>query len=56
MPKVLEYLTPTGTSPFGTWFGKLDAVVAAKLTVVVTRMAAGNLGDRKSVGGGVLDK
>lgn len=55
MLQVLEYLTAEGISPFGTWFGKLDAQAAAKVTVAVTRMAAGNFGDHKSVGAGVLE-
>jgi putative addiction module killer protein len=55
MLEVLEYLTAEGTSPFGQWFGKLDAQVAAKVTVAVTRMAVGNFGDHKSVGSGVLE-
>jgi putative addiction module killer protein len=55
MPQVLEYLTPTGLSPFGKWFDDLEAVVAARVTVALTRMAAGNFGDHKSVGDGVSE-
>jgi len=53
MPQVLEYLTSSGSGRFGKWFDKLDAVAAAKVTVAITRMAAGNFGDHKSVGAGV---
>ncbi len=28
MLQILEYLTSAGVSPFGQWFGKLDAQVA----------------------------
>ena len=55
MRQVLEYLRPSGLSPFGKWFGELDAVAAAKVTVALTRMAAGNFGDHKSVGDGVSE-
>jgi putative addiction module killer protein len=55
MPQVLEYLTPTGLSPFGKWFGDLEAVAAAKVVAALTRMAAGNFGDYKSVGDGVSE-
>jgi putative addiction module killer protein len=55
MLQVLQYLTVSGVSPFGQWFDKLDAQVAAKVTVAVTRMGGGNFGDHKAVGGGVLE-
>jgi putative addiction module killer protein len=55
MLQVLEYLTSAGLSPFGKWFDGLDAVAAAKVTVALTRMAAGNFGDRKSVGDSVAE-
>ena len=55
MLQILQYLTASGESPFGQWFDKLDAQAAAKVTVAVTRMAAGNFGDHKSVGAGVLE-
>ena len=55
MPQILEYLAPSGASPFGRWFGKLEAQAAAKVTVAITRMGAGNYGDHKSVGDGVFE-
>jgi putative addiction module killer protein len=55
MLEILQYQTATGVSPFGQWFDKLDAMAAAKVTVAVTRMSAGNFGDHKSVGAGVLE-
>jgi len=53
--QILQYLAVSGVSPFGQWFDKLDAQVAAKVTVAVTRMAGGNFGDHKAVGAGVLE-
>jgi putative addiction module killer protein len=55
MPQILECLTPSGTSPFGKGFDRLDAVAAAKVAVTLTRMAAGNFGDHKSVGEGISE-
>jgi len=55
MLRVLEYLMPSGISPFGRWFDGLEAAAAAKVTVALTRMAAGNFGDHKSVGDGVTE-
>ena len=55
MLQVLQYLAASGVSPFEQWFDKLDAQVAAKVTVAVTRMAGGNFGDHKAVGAGVLE-
>jgi hypothetical protein len=33
--KVQEYLTPDGASPYQKWFNRLDAMAAAKVTVVI---------------------
>ena len=53
--EIREYLDGDGNSPFAAWFGKLDAQAAAKVTIAVVRMEAGNLSNVKSVGGGVLE-
>ena len=50
-----EYLTTGGTSPYANWFNRLNATAAAKVTIAVTRMAQGNLGNAKSVGSGVQE-
>lgn len=50
-----EYLDARGASPFAAWFNGLDATVAARVTVALARMSAGNLADAKGVGGGVLE-
>ena len=53
--KVVEYLDSAGRSPFADWFEELDAVAAAKVTVSLARMEAGNLSNVKTVGSGVLE-
>ncbi|HUD49948.1 type II toxin-antitoxin system RelE/ParE family toxin [Parvibaculum sp.] len=53
--QILEYLDTEGRSPFGTWFDKLDAVIAAKITAAVTRLSLGNTSSVKGVGAGVLE-
>lgn len=55
MIEVREYLTTGGTSPYANWFNRLNATAAAKVTIAVTRMAQGNLGNAKSVGSGVQE-
>ena len=55
MVEVREYLTTGGTSPYANWFNRLNATAAAKVTIAVTRMAQGNLGNAKSVGSGVQE-
>ena len=59
MPDAIEIEELTddrGRSYFARWFDELDAVAAAKVTTVLGRMAQGNFGDTKSVGGGVLER
>lgn len=53
--RLVEYLDEDGNSPFGRWFGGLDALAAAKITVVLARMEAGNFSNAKSVGEGVQE-
>ena len=47
-----EYLDE-GKSPFARWFNRLPPVAAARIDKYLRRMEQGNLGDSKSVGGGV---
>jgi putative addiction module killer protein len=54
--QILEYLATDGISPFACWFNDLDAPAAAKVTVALERMEQGNLGQCKSVGGGVIER
>ena len=53
--EIVEYLDPEGRSPFGVWFGSLDARAAAKVTIAVARMATGHRSNMKGAGGGVLE-
>jgi hypothetical protein len=39
MVTALEYLDREGSSPFPKWFGRLDAIAAAKVTMAVARVA-----------------
>ncbi|GAA4403130.1 hypothetical protein [Quisquiliibacterium transsilvanicum] len=41
--QIRELLLANGDSPFGEWFGSLEAVAAAKVRVAVSRMEQGNL-------------
>lgn len=55
MVTVLEFLDREGSSPFANWFGRLDAIAAAKVTTAVRRMELGNFSNVKGVGAGVLE-
>jgi len=55
MATIRLYETSNGSIPFETWYGALDASVAARIQTAVVRMELGNLGDHKSVGGGVWE-
>jgi putative addiction module killer protein len=49
------FLGGDGQSPFEDWFSGLDALAAAKVTVVLARLEQGNLSSTKAVGEGVLE-
>ena len=53
--KVREYLTSDGRSPFADWLRALDVATRARIQARVLRFEGCNLGDHKSVGGGVLE-
>ena len=53
--ELLFYMASDGASPFEKWFSALDAAVAAKVTVAVSRLEQGNLSNVKTVGEGVLE-
>ena len=55
MVDVLEYLDPSGRSPYAEWFNDLNAQAAAKVSVAVTRLSFGNFGNVKGVGSGVFE-
>ncbi len=56
MAKVSQYETEDGKVPFERWFSVLGAKAALKVRTAVAQMEAGNLGDHKSVGGGVWER
>jgi putative addiction module killer protein len=49
------YLARDGRSPFENWFGSLDPIARAKVTVAIARLGQGNLSNAKGVGDGVLE-
>src|ERR1035438_7046997 len=51
---VREYVDPAGRSPFTGWLRALNVQAAAKVATALERIAAGNLSNIKTVGGGVL--
>jgi putative addiction module killer protein len=53
--KLLEYNDTNGRSPFKAWFDGLNAIAAAKVKTVLTRIGQGNLSNVKSVDEGVLE-
>lgn len=50
---LLTYLTANGRSPFGQWFGALDALAAAKVKTALDRLAGGHESNLKPLGGGL---
>jgi putative addiction module killer protein len=53
--RVREYLTADGRSPYSEWLRELDVATRARVQARVLRFEAGNLGDFKAVGAGVLE-
>lgn len=56
MPEVLSYVDVLGHAPFDSWMDELAPPVRLHIQQVVTRMGRGNLGDTRSVGGGVIER
>lgn len=56
MFEILLYQSADGDLPFRTWQESLDPSARAKVQAAIERMAAGSLGDAKSVGAGVLER
>lgn len=53
--RVQEYVDAEGVSPFADWFDNLDPTAAAKVTLAITRLSRGAVGNVKGVGEGVLE-
>lgn len=56
MNQVSQYETEDGQVPFQRWFSSLGSKAALKVYTAVAQMEVGNLGDHKSVGGGVWER
>lgn len=52
-PTITEWLDSLGRSPFRSWFDRLDSRSAAKVTVALERLKAGNTSKVEAVGEGV---
>src|SRR4029453_12927495 len=52
---IKEYVASDGRSPFRDWLDALDLSVKARIQARVLRFETGNLGDHKSVGGGIWE-
>ena len=50
---LLEYLDEKGRSLFESWFKKINAQAAAKITTALVRLEGGNTSNVKSLGSGV---
>ncbi len=55
MAEIREYVDGRGRVPFRRWYDGLDPVAAYRVESALDRIAAGNLANLKSVGGGVLE-
>ena len=58
MPPVIEieiYETPEGERPFEKWFERIDYRARDRIRVAFARLQEGNIGNLKSVGGGVSE-
>jgi putative addiction module killer protein len=53
--QILEYLDGAGKKPFASWFDRLDAQAAAKITVALSRIGLGNLSNAKSIDGALFE-
>ena len=56
MIEIVQYETEEGACPFADWFESLDTRAALKMRTALARMEAGNFGDVKPVGEGVVER
>lgn len=54
--QLVAYRDATDREPFQLWYDGLDRQAAARIAVVLTRLAQGNLSEVKSVGAGVYER
>jgi len=54
--RVREYVDPSGKSPWGEWFERLNSEAAAKVGVAIYRLGEGNFSNVKGVGSGVFER
>jgi len=55
MIDVRAYVGDQGNCPFRAWFSRLDTFAKRKVQTALARMEQGNLGDVKSIGGGLSE-
>jgi putative addiction module killer protein len=55
MIEIVECLNAQGTSPYKSWFDRLDPQAAALVTVAIERLADGNVSRVKSIGEGAAE-
>jgi putative addiction module killer protein len=53
--EVEQYVDAEGKNPFADWFNGLDPIAAAKITVVVEKLADGKFSNVEPTGGGVSE-
>ena len=53
--ELVEYLDSKGNSPFESWFKRINAQAAAKVTTELVRLEGGNISNAKSLGSGVYE-
>jgi putative addiction module killer protein len=53
--QIRHYLTPDGRDLYEEWRETLDRPVADRIDAYVTRMASGNFGVSRSIGGGIQE-
>lgn len=53
--KLVEYLDNKGHSPFESWFKRINAQAAAKVTTTLVRLEGGNISNAKSLASGVCE-
>jgi putative addiction module killer protein len=50
MPRIVEYVREDGSSPYRTWFNRLNHQAAAKVATAAMRLGLGNTSNLKRIG------